>query len=134
MRRIGNSKPALATAARTRSRASRTALSPSPTIPNAGRPARMSTSTQTGRASRPSSAKDRTRASIRRPYRGGRAGGGPSGAPASERALEVVQHHEPPVGAHRHADGVEAQIGAPRALADLGEPSGGHAAHLRLLD
>src|SRR4051794_5694021 len=135
MRRIGNSKPALATAERTRSRASRTALSPSPTIPNAGRPARMSTSTQTGRASRPSSAKDRTRASIRRPHREGRAGGGPSGgAPASERAPEVVQRHEPPVGADRHADGVEPEIGAPRAIADLREPGGGHAAHLRLLD
>src|SRR4051794_18265385 len=135
MRRIGNSKPALATAERTRSRASRTALSPRPTIPNAGRPARMSTSTQTGRASRPSSAKVRTRASIRRPGHGGRAGEGRSraGLP-SERALEVMQRHEPPVGADRDADGVEAEVGAPRAVADLREPGGGHASHLRLLD
>src|SRR3954451_405278 len=53
MRRAGNSKPLLRMAARTRSRASRTARSPSPTIVNAGSPGRRSTSTVTRRLSTP---------------------------------------------------------------------------------
>ena len=63
IRRCGNSKPELRIAARTRSRASRTAVSASPTIVKAGRPARTSTSTATRRGSTPSMAKVVTRAS-----------------------------------------------------------------------
>ena len=63
IRRWGNSKPELSTAARTRSRASRTALSASPTTAKAGSPGRISTSTVTGRESRPSIANAVTRAS-----------------------------------------------------------------------
>ncbi len=65
-RRWGNVHPAFCRAARTRSRASRTAVSPSPTIANAGRPWRMSTSTVTSRDSMPRRAKVRTRASMGR--------------------------------------------------------------------
>ena len=54
MRFCGNSKPEFVIAERTRSRASRTALSASPTIVNAGRPMRMSASTHTRRLSTPS--------------------------------------------------------------------------------
>ena len=64
MRFCGNSKPELVIAERTRSRASRTALSASPTIVNAGRPTRMSASTQTRRESTPSSANAVTRARL----------------------------------------------------------------------
>ncbi len=53
IRRAGNSKPELRIAERTRSRDSRTARSPSPTIVNAGSPGRMSTSTVTRRLSTP---------------------------------------------------------------------------------
>src|SRR4051812_10823956 len=49
----GNSKPELRIAARTRSRASRTARSPSPTIVKFGKPVRTSTSTVTRRLSTP---------------------------------------------------------------------------------
>ena len=73
MRFCGNSKPEFVIAARTRSRASRTALSASPTIVNAGRPRRMSHSTQTRRASTPSIANVVTAAST------------------SERPFEVVE-------------------------------------------
>ena len=52
----GNAWPELTIAARTRSRASRTALSARPTIVNAGRPSRMSASTHTRRDSTPSMA------------------------------------------------------------------------------
>ena len=62
IRRSGNVKPELRIAARTRSRDSRTAASPSPTIVNAGRPGRMSTSTHTWRGSTPSMANVETRA------------------------------------------------------------------------
>ena len=55
MRRNGNSKPQLTSAARTRSRASRTAASGRPTIEKAGRPRWTSISTRTGRAEMPSS-------------------------------------------------------------------------------
>ena len=64
MRRRGNSKPQLASAARTRSRASRTAASGSPTTEKAGSPRWTSTSTRTGRASMPSSVNVRAVASI----------------------------------------------------------------------
>ena len=53
MRRAGNSKPELRIAACTRSRASRTAASASPTTRKVGSPGRMSTSTHTGRGSMP---------------------------------------------------------------------------------
>ena len=56
MRFCGNSKPELRIAARTRSRDSRTALSPRPTIEKAGSPSRRSTSTVTWRDSMPSMA------------------------------------------------------------------------------
>src|SRR5205085_5765634 len=95
----GNSKPELTMAARTRSRASRTALSARPTTVNAGRPRRMSASTQTRRALTPSTAKVVTRASIsaglpRAPGRdGGPSGDGATGGEfrASERRLQVVE-------------------------------------------
>ena len=57
IRRSGNSKPQLTSAARTRSRASRTAVSGRPTTEKAGRPRWTSTSTRTGRAAMPSSVK-----------------------------------------------------------------------------
>src|SRR3954453_1329635 len=63
-------------AARTGSRASRTALSASPTTVNAGSPSRMSASTQTRRASTPSTAKVMTRESISRALRRARAARG----------------------------------------------------------
>jgi hypothetical protein len=79
IRLSGNSKPEFTIAARTLSRASRTALSASPTTVKAGRPERMSASTQTRRLSTPSSAKVTTRASIRRLPAGARASpGGPA--------------------------------------------------------
>ena len=71
MRFCGNSKPEFVIADRTRSRASRTALSASPTIVKAGRPTRMSASTQTRRESTPSSAKAVTRARLIRTLPGG---------------------------------------------------------------
>ena len=71
MRFCGNSKPELVIAERTRSRASRTALSASPTIVKAGRPTRMSASTQTRRKSTPSRAKAVTRARLIRTLLGG---------------------------------------------------------------
>ena len=64
IRPLGNACPEFVIAARTRSRASRIALSASPTIVNAGSPVlRMSASTQTRRASTPSIANVMTRAS-----------------------------------------------------------------------
>ena len=60
----GNSKPELRIATRTRSRASRTARSPNPTMVKFGRPARTSISTATRRGSRPSMVKVVTRASM----------------------------------------------------------------------
>ena len=60
----GNSKPELRIAARTRSRASRTARSARPTIAKLGRPARTSISTVTRRGSSPSMVKVVTRASM----------------------------------------------------------------------
>src|SRR4051812_21899858 len=110
MRLSGNSKPELTIAERTRSRASRTALSGSPTTVNAGRPARMSASTHTRRLATPSSAK----------VAPGR---------ASERRLEVVERDEAPVVIDDDADRVEPQVLRPRAIARLGEEGGGHPPH-----
>ena len=81
---------------------------------NAGRPCRMSASTQTRRASTPSTAKVVTRASIRTPPPGGRAG----------RARR---------GSSRTADRVEAQFRAVRAVAHLRQPRDRHPPHLRPL-
>ena len=64
MRSCGNTKPEFTSAALTRSRASRTALSASPTTANAGSPRRMSASTQTRRASTPSIVNVSTRARL----------------------------------------------------------------------
>ena len=61
MRRAGNSKCAWFSAARTRSRASRTSVSGSPTMWNAGRPGPRCTSTVTSGASIPASARLATR-------------------------------------------------------------------------
>ena len=63
-RRFGNSKPELRTAECTRSRDSRTAASPRPTMVNPGRPVRRSTSTVIRREARPSMAKVVRRASM----------------------------------------------------------------------
>ncbi len=63
MRRSGNSKPQLTIAARTRSRASRTAASGNPTMVKFGSPRWTSTSTRTGRAAMPSRVKVRAVAS-----------------------------------------------------------------------
>ena len=63
MRRCGNAKPEFSSAACTRSRDSRTAASPRPTIVNAGRPVRRSTSTVMRREASPSIANVVTRAS-----------------------------------------------------------------------
>ena len=57
MRRLGNSTPLCRSAARTRSRLSRTDTSGSPTMLKAGRPLARCTSTETGGAVRPSSAR-----------------------------------------------------------------------------
>ena len=56
IRRIGNSQPELRTAARTRSRASWTAVSGRPTIVKEGSPGEISTSTSTMNPSRPTTA------------------------------------------------------------------------------
>src|SRR4051812_41628459 len=105
-------------AARTRSRASRTALSAKPTTVNAGRPSRMSASTQTRRAFTPSTAKVVTRESIsgrlRRPRGGERS--------ASERGLQVVEPDEGAAAVEQDADAVEAQPRAERAVRRLGQP------------
>ncbi len=68
IRCCGNSKPELTSAARTRSRDSRTAASGSPTSANAGSPVRTSASTRTSRASTPSSEKVLAAASTGRTY------------------------------------------------------------------
>ena len=64
IRRSGKSKPQLASAARTLSRASLTAASGRPTTEKAGRPRCTSTSTRTGRAAMPSRVNVRAVASI----------------------------------------------------------------------
>ena len=63
IRSIGNSRPTLWIAARTRSRLSRTVESGRPTVVNDGKPAVTSTSTKTVAASTPESVAERTRAS-----------------------------------------------------------------------
>src|SRR4051812_44235588 len=115
MRFCGNSKPLLVMAARTRSRASRTALSARPTTVNEGRPRRMSHSTATRRVSTPSMAKLVTAEST------------------SERPLEVLQRDERARGVDRHPDRVEAQLARERPVLNLGQVGGRHAPHLRLL-
>ena len=93
IRRAGNSKPWLPMAERTRSRASRTERSASPTTLNAGRPGRMSVSTVTGTESSPSIAKVEMRASTQRPY------GRPCDAWGAKRAESAQRlpsnHHDP---------------------------------------
>ena len=59
--------------------------------------------------------------------------GGDPGDHGSERALEVVQPDELVVTVDEHADGVEAQVVVPRAVAGLEQPGGGHPADLGLL-
>src|SRR5687768_5271423 len=66
MRRAGNSKRAWLSAARTRSRASRTSVSGKPTIWKAGRPGPRCTSTVTSGASMPASARLATMATDKR--------------------------------------------------------------------
>src|SRR5688500_15109965 len=66
MRRAGNSKRAWLSAARTRSRASRTSVSGSPTMWNAGSPGPRCTSTVTSGASMPASARLATVATDKR--------------------------------------------------------------------
>jgi hypothetical protein len=61
MRRAGSARPDATTAARTRSFASLTALSGSPTILNFGKPGATCTCTSTVRASMPSNATVATR-------------------------------------------------------------------------
>src|SRR3954447_25807290 len=120
MRFCGKPKPELVIAERTRSRASRTALSARPTIVKAGRPMRMSASTQTRRLSTPSSAKAMTRARL-------------TSRRASERPLEVIELDERAVRVEDHADGVEPQLGRARPLVRLREPGRAHAADLLAL-
>src|SRR5260370_38136585 len=67
MRREGSARPDAVSAARTRSRASDTALSGSPTTVNAGKPGATCTCTVTLRASMPSNATVATRWTIRPP-------------------------------------------------------------------
>ena len=62
-RRIGKTQPEFLTAERTRSRASCTAASGSPTTVNAGKPKPMSASTSTSAPSSPTTAQVRTFAS-----------------------------------------------------------------------
>src|SRR5688572_23479481 len=70
MRRAGNSKCAWLSAARTRSRASRTSVSGKPTIWNDGSPGPRCTSTLTSGASIPASARLATVATVMRDKRG----------------------------------------------------------------
>src|SRR5215207_11523128 len=97
-------------AARTRSRASRTALSARPTTAKAGSPRRMSASTHTRRAAIPSRQNVLTRARLM-------TGGGPS-----ERGLQVVEADEPVALVDDDPDRVAADAGEMRPLAVLGEP------------
>ena len=70
MRRGGNAKPLLRIAPRTRSRASRSAASASPTMENPGRPGATSTSTRMTRPSRPWTVAESTVASMPPRYAG----------------------------------------------------------------
>ena len=69
MRRAGSASPEAISAARTRSRASDTALSGRPTTLNAGRPGATCTCTSTARASMPSNATVETRCTMEYPCR-----------------------------------------------------------------
>ena len=69
MRRAGSASPEATSAARTRSRASLTALSGSPTMLKAGRPGATCTWTSTRRASMPSNATVDTRWTMLSPHR-----------------------------------------------------------------
>src|SRR3954454_7097840 len=129
MRFCGNSKPEFTSAERTRSRASRTALSARPTIVNAGRPWRTSASTSTRRASTPSSAKAVTRARLT-PTTKGPAAARRSGGGRSKRRFLVIQPDQLPAGVDRHPDRVEAQLRAVRPVADVGQPGSRHPPHL----
>src|SRR4051794_26625711 len=148
MRLAGNSKPELTIAARTRSRASRTALSASPTTVNAGSPRRISASTHTRRASTPSTANVVTRASIRAAPSGSATGapresgagarrwrraGAVRAGSASEGGFQVVEANEGAGGIEEHRDPVEAQLSAERAVRGLGEPGDRHPADLGAL-
>src|SRR5918995_3199146 len=125
MRPSGNTKPEFVIAARTRSRASRTALSASPTTVNAGSPRRISASTHTRRASIPSSVKLLTCARLMRADRGRRA--------ASERPPQVVEPHELVAPVDHHADGVAPDPLEERARAHLVQPGTREPADLALL-
>ena len=70
MRRAGSARPEATSAARTRSRASDTALSGSPTMLKAGRPGATCTCTSTARASMPSNATVATRWTMTAPLCG----------------------------------------------------------------
>src|SRR5215216_2885193 len=138
MRSCGNTKPELTIAARTRSRASRTALSASPTTANMGSPRRMSTSTHTRRASTPSRAKVSTRARLMRAPKAvvrlrDHGGSGTSRATASERVLEMIEADECVAVVHEHADRVEADAFEERQPARVVEPEAGDLAHLAAL-
>ena len=78
IRRGGCTNPAFRIAPRTRSRASWSAASASPTIVNPGRPPATSTSTRITRPSRPTTVADSSVASTPRPYRRPLDGGSPS--------------------------------------------------------
>ena len=113
----GNTKPEFCSAARTRSRASRTALSASPTTVNAGRPLeRMSASTHTRRLVTPSTANVLTRAIT-----------------AQNACSTWSSRTKPVVAVDEHADRVEAQLLVPGPVGRLAQPVGGDPPHLRLL-
>ncbi len=71
MRRAGSARPDATRAERTRSRASDTALSGSPTTLKAGRPGATCTCTSTARASMPSNATVATRWTMSAPHSAG---------------------------------------------------------------
>ena len=75
MRWAGSARPEATSAARTRSRASDTALSGRPTTLNAGSPGAICTWTSTARASMPSNATVETRWTMASPCYGGQPSG-----------------------------------------------------------
>src|SRR3954470_13913184 len=141
----GNSKPEFTIAERTRSRASRTALSARPTTVNAGRPWRTSASTSTRRASMPSSANVVTRARLTDPGPNGeqprwRVLGAAAGWPRARRAggrskrrFLVIQADELPAGVDRPPNCVDPQLRAVRAVGHVREPGARHPPDLRPL-
>ena len=112
MRRCGNSKPEFWIAARTRSRASRTAASASPTIVNAGRPGRTSTSTDTGSGSTPSMANVATRASTTGTLR-------PRAVEVHAHFVTTLRRRDPlrKWALNRHEQGATCQAADPRSVA-----------------